>query len=625
MLLSGLSNSTSDKPNTPHHSRELQSVFQRIVDDVVERLGCVGAMVAPLEQGNALPVKAYAVSIAPTLLQQLEKRLGITFISPNSVAYLDDEKFQENLSVRAITGQAGTPEVVVSNRLYDLFRPVVNKPLSDVAQKLTGIKQVIAIPFFLDDQVVGNLFAATRERFSDRDISFLSAYGNQAAIAIQSQRRLSEIQALERVIFVLQSNITNETRVFQAVVNAVVRRLGYAGAMLATFEVEDNSLPVRAYAADITPQLIDKLQQIAGSTILGPNAVAYLDDIRYAENLGVRAVKGDYKSNEPYIISDSLHDLFRPIVNHRVSRILQQLTGIKQLITVPCFWEKKVVGNLFVATREPIFAAQEIVFLTTLAQQVALSIHNARLYKRAENRRHIAQMFGKMAFSAAAYIHSLRNHVGVSRNYLEMIKLLPRMNETQRERLMASGEDVIHHLDQAVQILDHLHEPWREHLDVPTNVNSCLIFSIRKAVPEIGANVEADTLETDIGITIHKSLTSDLPSINTSPDMLTEAFKILIKNAVEAMLEKKGSGNLWLTTTLKDTNIEVSIRDDGTGIKSESLKRIFEMGWSSKEGKGMGFGLFWTKDYVEGLNGTISVKSVWQEGTTFLIVLPITE
>ncbi|MDM8527589.1 GAF domain-containing protein [Anaerolineales bacterium HSG24] len=625
MLHSGLSNNDLDKQNTPHHSRELQSVFQRIVDDVVDRLGCVGAMVAPLEHGNALPVKAYAVSIAPTLLQQLEKRLGITFISPSSVAYLDDEKFQENLSVRAVTGHDGTPDVVVSNRLYDLFRPVVNRPLSDVAQKLTGIKQVIAIPFFLDDQVVGNLFAATREQFSDRDISFLSAYGNQAAIAIQSQRRLSEIQALERVIFVLQSNITNETRVFQAVVNAVVSRLGYAGAMLATFEVEDNSLSVRAYAADITPQIMDKLQQITGSAILGQKTVAYLDDKLYAENMGMRAVKGDYKPDEPYIVSDSLHDLFRPIINHRASRTLQQLTDIKQLIAVPCFWEGRVVGNLFVATREPSFVAQEIEFLTTLAQQVALSIHNARLYKRAEDRRHIAQMFGKMAFSAAAYIHSLRNHVGVSRNYLEMVKMLPRMNEVQKKRLMASGEDIIHHLDQAVQILDHLHEPWREHLDVPTDVNSCLNFSIRKAVPEIGSNVDADTLDTDIGITIHKSLSPDLPLTSTSPDMLTEAFKILIKNAVEAMLEKKGFGNLWLTTQQKQTNIVVSIRDDGTGIKPEYLKRIFEMGWSSKEGKGMGFGLFWTKDYIEGLKGTISVKSVWEEGTTFLIVLPIAE
>ena len=44
-------------------SPELQAVLQNIVDDVVRTLGCVGAMVAPLEGGNCLRVRAYAVDV----------------------------------------------------------------------------------------------------------------------------------------------------------------------------------------------------------------------------------------------------------------------------------------------------------------------------------------------------------------------------------------------------------------------------------------------------------------------------------------------------------------------------------------------------------------------------------
>jgi signal transduction histidine kinase len=36
----------------------------------------------------------------------------------------------------------------------------------------------------------------------------------------------------------------------------------------------------------------------------------------------------------------------------------------------------------------------------------------------------------------------------------------------------------------------------------------------------------------------------------------------------------------------------------------------------------MGFGLFWTKDYIEGLQGTIQVESEVGAGTTFIIQLP---
>jgi sensor histidine kinase regulating citrate/malate metabolism len=36
----------------------------------------------------------------------------------------------------------------------------------------------------------------------------------------------------------------------------------------------------------------------------------------------------------------------------------------------------------------------------------------------------------------------------------------------------------------------------------------------------------------------------------------------------------------------------------------------------------MGFGLFWTKDYIEGMGGSIKVESAWQEGASFNINLP---
>jgi GAF domain-containing protein len=241
-----------------HIPPEFHTTLQRIVDDVVEGLGCVGAFVATLEPNNTLPVQAYSVDIAPGLLRQLETKLGVDVIGPKSVAYLDDAKFKDNLSIRAVKGVKGRPEkFVISDQLYDLFRPVVNKTLSDLAQKLTGIKQVIAVPFFLEEEVVGNLFAATRANFSKRDIEFLTAYGYQAATAIQSQRRLAEIQALERVILALQASITDEVQALQIIVDAVVQKLGYAGAMVATLE-PDNTLPVRAYCVDIAPNLVKK-------------------------------------------------------------------------------------------------------------------------------------------------------------------------------------------------------------------------------------------------------------------------------------------------------------------------------------------------------------------------------
>ena len=124
-------------------------------------------------------------------------------------------------------------------------------------------------------------------------------------------------------------------------------------------------------------------------------------------------------------------------------------------------------------------------------------------------------------------------------------------------------------------------------------------------------------------IPVFPSLATCLPSIKTSPDMLTEAFRVLGKNAVEAMQQRRQAGELRLESRLTAEGvIEVIIGDTGIGIKPENLAKVFEMGWSTKKGEGMGFGLFWAKDYIEGLGGEIEVESIWQKRTTFNICLP---
>ena len=422
----------------------------------------------------------------------------------------------------------------------------------------------------------------------------------------------------------MQSSITDETLILQTIVDSVVQRLGYAGAVVATLE-SNNTLPVRAYAVDIAPKLLNQLQDKLGVHIVGPKSVVYLDDDNFKDNLSVRAVKGVNGRPAKFIVSDSLYDLFRPIINRPLSMIAQKLTGIRQVIAVPFFLNDEVVGNLFVATRRAKFSAQERDLLAAFGQQAAVGIRNARLYKRAEEQRQIAQVFAKMAFSAATNIHALRNHIGGFRAYLSMVKMFPMLSESHRAEVLESSGSIMKNLNDAAEMLDNLHEPWRTHQDVPTDVNFCLNQAIKKTFLREPIDLNANEIKTSDGLVVHKSLTTPLPVIQTSPDMLMESFRIILKNAVEALKEHgKGTG-LWLESRVVNPSlIEVVLRDDGIGIKADNLSKIFEMGWSTKQGKGMGFGLFWTKDYVEGLGGSIKVNSVWQQGTAFYLYFPIT-
>jgi two-component system NtrC family sensor kinase len=70
--------------------------------------------------------------------------------------------------------------------------------------------------------------------------------------------------------------------------------------------------------------------------------------------------------------------------------------------------------------------------------------------------------------------------------------------------------------------------------------------------------------------------------------------------------------------------VVLSVRDNGTGIEEEDLKKIFTPFYTSKEAtKGTGLGLSVSLGIAESHNGTIEVESRAGEGSTFSLVIPL--
>ncbi|MDY7079607.1 MAG: ATP-binding protein, partial [Chloroflexota bacterium] len=480
----------------------------------------------------------------------------------------------------------------------------------------------------LTREIVGNLFAAKREDISRRDELILSAFGGQAAAAIESERRRLHIQIAQEIVFEVQSGLEDEEKIIRRIVEGIVSDLGYAGAMVATYEPDD-SLPVRALHVDpnlATEKQIHQWEKDVSKysahlvSITDPAiARVFVYYNEYKDNLSVRA----FKAGGP-VISDDLYDLFTPVAppaSKPIVKGIQQALGIQQIIAIPFFLEafsgaqltREIIGNLFAATRSKKFSGGEIELLKAFSQQAAVGIRNARLYHQVEERRQVAQIFGKMAFSAAASVHALRNHIGAFQMHLHLVQVTP---PERRDEILELSAKMLERLNKAAEILDNLHEPWRETLEVPTDVNACVIRALGRVIQD------RDEIEIKEGIVVHTLLSDALPLVKTSPDMLTEACRVLIKNGLEAIREKGGGGELQVKSRLGDNSVvELLVSDTGLGVRPDNLSKIFEIRWSTKEA-GMGFGLFWTKEYIEGIGGSIKVESVWEEGTTFYIGLP---
>jgi two-component system NtrC family sensor kinase len=125
------------------------------------------------------------------------------------------------------------------------------------------------------------------------------------------------------------------------------------------------------------------------------------------------------------------------------------------------------------------------------------------------------------------------------------------------------------------------------------------------------------------GIQLQLDLSADLPRLNCDAAQMEQVLLALVSNAIDAMPR---GGNLWLGTRLlaDHEEIEIQVRDDGSGIPPDILARIFEPFMTTKEsGQGVGLGLAISHSIVERHRGTISVQSELGRGTTFTIRLPL--
>jgi PAS domain S-box-containing protein len=128
----------------------------------------------------------------------------------------------------------------------------------------------------------------------------------------------------------------------------------------------------------------------------------------------------------------------------------------------------------------------------------------------------------------------------------------------------------------------------------------------------------------EANITIERHFDTDA-MIDVTPGELRQVFTNLISNAIDAMPQ---GGSLILEAFSDGQDVKLIFSDTGTGIQPEKLDEIFEPFVTTKGEKGLGIGLWISRNIVEKLGGTIHVRSSVAEkghGTHFTICIPAVE
>lgn len=128
---------------------------------------------------------------------------------------------------------------------------------------------------------------------------------------------------------------------------------------------------------------------------------------------------------------------------------------------------------------------------------------------------------------------------------------------------------------------------------------------------------------------VETQLMSDLPTLPAVRNELTQVILNLVVNAADAIaeraqLEAEFTGLIQIQTRAQDGHLELSVTDNGSGIRPQDQSRVFDPFFTTKAvGKGTGQGLTLCRQTISRHGGSIAFSSKPGQGTTFRVTLPL--
>jgi signal transduction histidine kinase len=299
-----------------------------------------------------------------------------------------------------------------------------------------------------------------------------------------------------------------------------------------------------------------------------------------------------------------------------------ELDAIKAALIVPLKIEGKLTGILLVGEKlsGDIFDDQELEVLAVLANQVAISLENARLYEElSETNAELMQASRLKSQFLASMSHELRTPlnsiIGFSKVLLNRFD--GELTERQETYIRSVHNSGAHLLQLINGILDFSRieagklEMVSEEVDLHELIDECIESSMPLAR---GKQMK-----------VEKNVPLELPPLSGDRTKIKQILLNLLSNAIKFT----GQGRVLVSVVPEPDAIRVSVADTGIGIREDDLARLFEPFQQLdnpvvRSAGGTGLGLAISKKFVELHGGRIWAESRENQGSTFHFTIPLT-
>ena len=280
-------------------------------------------------------------------------------------------------------------------------------------------------------------------------------------------------------------------------------------------------------------------------------------------------------------------------ITQNISEDLAEINKFRLIILVILV---VIMGLLFIVLRQIVKKAG-VILARRQEEQRAL-----------EAQLHQSERLAALGEMTASVAHEVRNPLGIISSTAELLQ----------ERLARYEPQ-----DRLAQIIveeaNRLNEKVTEFLDfarprIP-NLRSCDLEAV--------VDRSLEFLEPEIqrlGVRVTRDYHLNGRPLAADPDLLHQAFLNLLLNAIQAM---PGGGRLTVSTQAgpEGRGGEIRFADTGEGIEPESLKKVLNPFFTTKE-RGSGLGLPIVKSIIESHQGSLKIDSTVGQGTVVTITLP---
>jgi signal transduction histidine kinase len=328
---------------------------------------------------------------------------------------------------------------------------------------------------------------------------------------------------------------------------------------------------------------------------------------------------------------------------------------------IPVSAKNELVGVFVLGPKrsELQYSSDDVITLTTVANQTAMAIENARLFWQLEGmvealsvahdelelrvQERTSQLASANEALQAENAERLRAEEAIQR----YAKELERSNKELQQFAYVASHDLQEPLRMVASFLQLLERRYAEKLD--QNAKDYIYYAVDgakrmqtlildlleysrvgtrgKSFAKIDLNEVVQQVQSNLKVAIHenkaKIIYKSLPRVFGDDTQLIQVFQNLIGNAIK--FHGSQTPEIRVSSRRKNGNYEIMVRDNGIGIDPRYADRIFlifQRLHNREEYPGNGIGLAICKRIVERHGGTIWVESQAEQGATFHFTIP---